>query len=234
MPRWLLPRFWVPAALLLLAWPVVAQTPLPPTGVADANAPPIARSLESLATLLMRVESSKTLFPTAALANAGRARQAVSRLQALSIKWPAQSPADYRTSLDRQVRALAAVLDGADTARRAAVLEALAEDLETKLEHCIKSGGKLGGSVTVRVRTVGGGREVRNWQIFYLPKVLEATGGAPDRFPQLSSPTSEILVPGRYVVWPQDPTSGRVGARAVLKVGEGRSNLIFDLLVPAF
>jgi hypothetical protein len=158
----------------------------------------------------------------------------VSRLQALSVKWPAESPAAYRASLDRQVKTLTRVLADADLARRAAVLEALADDLETKLEHCTKSGGRLGGSITVRVRTVGAGREVGNWQVFYLPKVLEAAGGTADRFPQLSSPTSEVLVPGRYVVWPQDPETRRVGAKVVVKVGEGRSNLVLDLFVPAF
>ena len=75
---------------------------------------------------------------------------------------------------------------------------------------------------------------MRNWQVFYLPRVLEAvTGAAPDRFPQLSSPTRETLVPGRYVMWAKDPSSERAGEKAVVKVGEGKKELLLDLPVPA-
>jgi hypothetical protein len=111
---------------------------------------------------------------------------------------------------------------------------AVAEDLEIKLEHCAKSGGKLGGSVVVRVRTVQGGEESRSWQVFYMPRVFEAAANAsPDLFPQLSSPTEEMLVPGRYVMWVRDPATARVGERTVVKVGEGRKELLLDLPVPS-
>ena len=41
-----------------------------------------------------------------------------------------------------------------------------------------------------------------------MPKVLEAAENAsPDLFPQLSSPTEEALVPGRYVMWVRDPAT---------------------------
>ena len=106
-------------------------------------------------------------------------------------------------------------------------------DLEVKLEHCTRSGGKLGGSVVVNVRTVQGGQEIRNWQVFYLPKLFDAIGGTtPDRFPKLSSPTSETLVPGRYVMWVRDTNSDRSGDRTTVKVGEGKKELLLDLSVP--
>ena len=55
--------------------------------------------------------------------------------------------------------------------------------LETKLEHCNLSGGKLGGLVVVRVRTVAGAQESRRWQVFYMPRVFEAAANAsPDLF----------------------------------------------------
>ena len=41
-----------------------------------------------------------------------------------------------------------------NAATATAVLQSLADDLETKLEHCNQSGGKLGSSVVVRVRTL--------------------------------------------------------------------------------
>ena len=63
---------------------------------------------------------------------------------------------------------------------------------------------------------------------------LEASGvTAADRFPKLSSPTLETLVPGRYVMWAFDPTTNRTSDRTVIKVGEGRKELALDLTVPA-
>ena len=59
--------------------------------------------------------------------------------------------------------------------RSAPLLAAVADDLEAKLEHCQRSGGKLGGSVVVRVRTVQAGAEAGRWQVFYMPKILEVS-----------------------------------------------------------
>jgi hypothetical protein len=67
-----------------------------------------------------------------------------------------------------------------------------------------------------------------------MPRIFEAAGSAsPDLFPQLSSPTEETLVPGRYVMWVRDPATSRVGERTVVKVGEGKKELLLDLPVPA-
>ena len=130
--------------------------------------------------------------------------------------------------------ALESALKAGDVQGLAATVEAVAEDLETKLEHCTKSGGRLGGSVTVRVRTLQGGAESKSWQVFYMPRIFEAaTNATPDLFPQLSSPTEETLVPGRYVMWVRDPATARLGERTVVKVGEGRTELLLDLSVPA-
>jgi len=132
------------------------------------------------------------------------------------------------------VRALEGALSGGDVPTLVATMESVAEDLEVKLDHCNQSGGKLGGSVNVRVRTVTGAAEIASWQVFYLPRVFEAAANvSPDVFPQLSSPTEETLVPGRYVMWARDPASSRVGERTVVKVGEGKKDLILDLPVPA-
>ena len=62
---------------------------------------------------------------------------------------------------------------------------------------------------------------------------LAASNASPDLFPQLSSPTNETLVPGRYVMWARDPATARLGERTVVKVGEGKKELLLDLPVPA-
>jgi hypothetical protein len=190
--------------------------------------PPVRESLQALDAIVARIDPASV--PTRVAHE--RARSALRELLALSVKWPAQSPEDYRRNLAVMVRTLeAAVAQGG--ASLAVPLGAVAEDLEAKLEHCRKSGGKLGGSVTVRVRTVQGAEEAKSWQVLYLPKILELSEtAAPDRFPQLSSPTEEILVPGRYVMWLRHPVTGTMSDRTVVKVGEGRKELLLDLSVP--
>lgn len=226
---------WLAAAHLATAQAV--QPRQPALDASGSEPPPVAKSLDALDVLLSRYVATRSIDRPGVGPPVGpvteRAQAALARLRGLSANWPAQSPVDYRTNLDRTVRRLQPLLEGKDQTKAAEALEALAEDLEAKLEHCLKSGGKLGGSVTVRVRTVRGGQEVPNWQVFYLPRVLETLGDATaDRFPQLSSPTHERLVPGRYVMWSAEPTSGRLSTKTIVKVGEGRRDLTLDLVVP--
>ena len=197
---------------------------------APSQSPQVKASLARLATVLARIP------PASAPVRTGlqRTNEALSQLQTLSNKWPAESPDDYRDNLAEYLAALEAAVKAGNAGQLAATLEAVADDLEIKLEHCLKSGGGLGGSVSVRVRTLQGGTESRNWQVFYMPKVFEAARNAsPNLFPQLSSPTNETLVPGRYVMWVRDPATDRLGERTVVKVGEGRRELLLDLPVPA-
>jgi Ankyrin repeats (many copies) len=194
------------------------------------QSPQVKASLATLSAALAHI-------PPAALsvrAAQRRASAALSQLQMLAVKWPAESPDDYRDNLSGDAMALDAALKVGTAESLAATLQAIAEDLEVKLEHCNLSGGKLGGSVVVRVRTVAGAQEKGSWQVFYMPRVFEAaTNASPDLFPQLSSPTVETLVPGRYVMWVRDPATSRLGERTIVKVGEGKKELMLDLPVPA-
>jgi hypothetical protein len=201
-----------------------------PSAGALPRAPQVSASLRALTSVLGRIPPASAPLRTAQQ----RANAALSRLLALSAKWPAESPDDYRDNLARHVTTIEEALKAGDVDTLAAMLRETAEDLEVKLEHCNMSGGRLGGSVTVRVRTVQGTAESRSWQVFYMPRIFEAAANAsPDLFPQLSSPTEEVLVPGRYVMWVRDPASGRLGERTIVKVGEGRKELLLDLPVPS-
>ena len=194
-----------------------------------AQSPQVRASLRTLAGVLQRVPPASAPVREAQR----RANTALSQLQQLSAKWPAESPDDYRDNLAGDIAAVEGALSSGNVDNLAAALLSLAEDLEIKLEHCTRSGGRLGGSVVVRVRTLQGGEERRSWQVFYMPRIFEAAGSAsPDLFPQLSSPTEETLVPGRYVMWVRDPATARVGERTVVKVGEGKKELLLDLPVP--
>jgi len=201
-----------------------------PRATLPPRSPQVTASLATLATVLGRIPPASAPVQTAQR----RANAALSRLQALSTKWPAESPDDYRDNLAGYIAALEAALKAGNAETLAATVDAVAEDLEVKLEHCTLSGGRLGGSVVVRVRTLQGAAESRSWQVFYMPRVFEAASNAsPDLFPQLSSPTEETLVPGRYVMWVRDPATARLGERTVVKVGEGKKALLLDLPVPA-
>ena len=195
-----------------------------------AQSPQVRASLRTLAGVLERIPPASAPVRTAQR----RANAALSQLQALSAqvagriarRLPRQPCGRHRGPRERP--------EPGNVDSLAAALQSLAEDLEIKLEHCTMSGGRLGGSVVVRVRTLQGGEERKSWQVFYMPRVFEAAGNAsPDLFPQLSSPTEETLVPGRYVMWVRDPATARVGERTVVKVGEGKKELLLDLPVPA-
>lgn len=201
-----------------------------PRRIAPAAPPQVKASLETLAAVLARIPPASDRIRMVQQ----RANAALSQLRTLSARWPAESPDDYRNNLSGEVKALESALKAGNVDTLAATTQSVAEDLEIKLEHCNRSGGKLGGSVTVRVRTLHGADEIKSWQVFYMPRVFEAAANAsPDLFPQLSSPTEEILVPGRYVMWVRDPVTARVGERTVVKVGEGKKELVLDLPVPA-
>jgi hypothetical protein len=202
----------------------------PPQPVARTSSPQVKASLQTFSTMIAKVPATST----AARAAKRRATAALTQLQALSTRWPAESPVDYRDNLAAQIKVLDAAFARGDTRALIATVSAIAEDLEVKLEHCIRSGGALGGSIAVRVRTLRGDAEIKSWQVFYMPRVFEAaTNASPDLFPQLSSPTEAVLVPGRYVMWARDPATGRLGERTIVKVGEGKKDLALDLPVPA-
>jgi ankyrin repeat protein len=217
----------------------------PATVAVLPEAPPVRDSLASIDELLEAIPERKLAFLGGASAAAARRRvaHALAELQELSTRWPAESPIEYRDNLDALVQLLDASLRGTTAGGPATrhkgspglqqTLELLADDLEDKLEHCLASGGKLGGLVRVRVRTLRGSDEVPNWQVLYMPRIFELSETArPDVFPRFTSPSEETLPPGRYLVWLRDPASDVTGPRTIVRVGEGLSELLLDLPVP--
>lgn len=202
-------------------WPggAAAQTPVP--SVRD-----------SLARLGSQLDAIESETPAVAAART-RAQRVLAELTQLSTAWPAESPDAYRRSLATLVDALAQAAGAAEAETRATVIDALADDLEVKLGHCQASGGRLGGSVRVDVRTRDARHEARDWQVLYLPRILALSPTAtPMVFPQLSSPTDTLVVPGRYVLWARNPFTGQTGERLTVSVGGGRTALAVELPVP--
>jgi len=142
-------------------------------------------------------------------------------------------PPEYATSLRLSLRLLDFALKSEQEGPAFSALQAAADDLHIKAEHCRKSGVGLGGMVTVMVRTRNGDREQRNLQVLYMPKMMEVVKDAqPDQFPKFSSPTSHVLPPGRYLMWTREPQSNMLGARTIVRIGDGSKTAEWDLPVP--
>lgn len=202
-----------------------------------APAPPIPESLQRMADVLGTgdgpIPERFATWPQDLRLARARAAHALGGLLGLSRGWPPTTPAPYRRQLATMADAVEEAAGDPTNTRFGLIIEPLADDLDTKLAHCVANGGRLGGLVTVRVRTVRGRREQRDWQVMTLPRIFDGAPSAVARpFPELSSPTSEQLVPGRYLLWARDPVHGRVSDRLVVVVG-GRPSLTVDLPVPA-
>jgi len=142
-------------------------------------------------------------------------------------------PPEYSTSLHLSLRLLDLALKSEQEGPAFSALQAAADDLHIKAEHCRKSGVGLGGMVSVVIRTRNGDREQRNLQVLYMPKLMEAVKDAqPDQFPKFSSPTSHVLAPGRYLMWTREPQSNMMGARTIVRIGDGNKTAEWDLPVP--
>jgi hypothetical protein len=138
---------------------------------------------------------------------------------------PAMISEEYLDAL----RHAAAVLNGPLT--REAVDDVL-EELRTKVEHCRALGIGMGGTVLLKVHTRRGPAQVGDLRVMYLLKFYEHVKGAsPIRFARLSTPTEEHVPPGRYVVWAEDPATGRTSERVLVRLA-GRTEFDVDLLVP--
>lgn len=142
-------------------------------------------------------------------------------------------PPEYATSLRMSQRLLDLALKSEQEGPAFSALQAAADDLHIKAEHCRKSGVGLGGMVTVVIHTRKGDREQRNLQVLYIPKMMEVVKDVqPDQFPKFSSPTSHVLPPGRYLMWTREPESNMLGARTIVRIGDGSKTVEWDLPVP--
>jgi hypothetical protein len=92
-------------------------------------------------------------------------------------------------------------------------LSAALDDLYLKVEACQLNHGKAVGSVAVTVHTKKSGREVANWRVMYIAKILRLYPHASwTDFPQLSSPTKWELAPGNYLMRTENPETGETSS----------------------
>lgn len=163
-----------------------------------------------------------------------RASGAHADLEARAARWRQTSttPVEYGQSLTRDAMILKSGLKARDPAVVKRILQTVADDLEAKIEDCERKGAALSTIIKLRVRTIRSGREVNNFQVLYLPKIMEvALDAQPDIFPGFSSPTADNLAPGRYLFWARDPQTGKTSERMPVRVGGGMSEIVLDLPV---
>ena len=148
---------------------------------------------------------------------------------------PAETNA-FRQSFAYDVAvARAAAADG-DTARVLRVLQAINDDVVEKADHCALSPSGMATSVRVSVRTLTDGKESPNWEVLYMPKIMEFARDASSAtmpFRVFSSPAVDDLAPGRYVVWARRPgPNGMESTKTTIRVGGGVTTMNQDIAVP--
>lgn len=191
-------------------------------------APPVATSLRSLVALLEGVTATSMQARSAK----PRAITAVNTLLSVAGSVSVQASMAYRAQLAKTVRLVEQALTSADQASLDRTIQALADDLEIKVEHSRMSGGRLGGAVAVHVRTLRAAEELADVEVFCLSALSEAGGIPPDRLSRVDGVSKTVLVPGRYLIWVGDPAADATGDPLPIKVGEGRRELHLDLLAP--
>ena len=198
---------------------------------ANAVAAGQSHAFSTLATVLARVPPASDSVrngPAPREYGAGAASSA-------SANWPAESPDDYRDNLAGAVAALEAALKAGEvrrSGRNGAGRRRRSRDQARTLHEERRKIGRVGHRSGADA--AGGRREQELAGVLHAEECSRPPSNAtPDLFPQLSSPTEEALVPGRYVMWVRDPATARLGERTVVKVGEGRKELLLELPVPA-
>ena len=130
-------------------------------------------------------------------------------LQEATEAWKPASVDDgrpMRVAIERMVLAMRGAPN--DAARRD-LLPPIENDLEDKVAYCRKHGLSSTSRVTV-VTKRGAVAEVSGLEVLFLEKFLENDPRAvPRQFRGFSSPATDELVPGRYVIWAREPAPSR-------------------------
>lgn len=151
-----------------------------------------------------------------------------------ALRWllAARIPEQVPVSLVRGLRADFAVLRSPGSPAKSK--EIAVDDLILKGTFCRNSPEGLGASVTISVQTLLKEAEKKGWEVVYKTAV-EAQSDAipPTAFPLPSSPTSERLTAGRFVVWARDPNRNDLrGSQRELVIRGDQAKMDFVVYVP--
>jgi hypothetical protein len=136
-----------------------------------------------------------------------------------STGWSNVDPV-YGASLNDLLDALLDAARDRDMARACDTLRLVVQDLHVKRVDCRKLGHSRT-NIPVRIRTVRGADEVKNWEVYtrWLPAGDRFTT-VPKRLRDLSSPAEgSVPVPGEFEIFAKDPVSGAMTEPARVSIG---------------
>jgi hypothetical protein len=88
-------------------------------------------------------------------------------------------------------------------------------------------------SIEVIVHTKKKGKEVGDYQIWYVKEAYENEPARYQTFDRFSSPASRKIPPGKYVMWTQATDGSKaLGDRTPKEFGDGQSAVETDLTAP--
>ena len=230
--------------LTLTAASVHAQNP-PPRPVTGASSYSIARidATKAPASLLLFDSMDAAMAQLASLASTNDSAAALAANIKKKTNWlrgrwqnAKSDPLAFRQSFAYDVAVARAAAEDGDATRVVGVLRTINDDIVEKADHCALSPSGMATPVRVSVRTLFDGKVSPNWEVLYMPKIMEFAAdptSAAMPFRVFSSPAVDDLAPGRYVVWARRPgPNGVESARTTIRVGGGVAELQQDIAVP--
>ncbi|HEY4303429.1 MAG TPA: hypothetical protein VGM82_03120 [Gemmatimonadaceae bacterium] len=235
-------KLWIVVCVLSVGTARAQQKNPPPTRpsgyaiakIDAATAPASLKLFDAMDAAISRLSTTAGLSDTA-VALVANIRKKTNWLRGRWQNAPTD-PLAFRQSFAYDVAVARAAADDRNADRALHVLSAINDDIVEKADHCAKSASGMATPVRVSIRTVADGKESSNWQVFYLPKIMEfaaAGSSAAMQFKVFSSPAIDDLAPGRYVVWAKRPgASGAESEHTTIRVGGGATELKQDIAVP--
>lgn len=114
------------------------------------------------------------------------------------LRQPTPAPSEYLDSLDRDLSACAFAATVTDQAKSQSILDAVLDDVKIKADDCLTFG--MGRLVPVQVSTLRGSAPENGWAVFYKWSPSSQFDTEEMRIPQLTSPASKALPPGKYSI----------------------------------
>lgn len=141
-------------------------------------------------------------------------------------------PEDYAESLKGLSEALSRVVRDKEVPKQEKVVicEAVEKDLAIKVMFAKSEPSAPFKNISLEAKTTDGNKEISGCEVWYVQRAWEGTEQKHRRFPKVSSPTSQDLPPGWYLMWTSQ--GGREGKQKPVTVEKDSAQQGVDLPVP--
>jgi hypothetical protein len=145
-------------------------------------------------------------------------------------------PMKYRKSLDFNLTTLQRISDSKSKLspeKKLELAKSVIADFAIKEAFATKNPDTPFADVNFIARTPGAVNMVSGFEIWYVSKGLEDDASSHQRFDRLSSPTTQAIPPGGYMMWSYDSTKKVSGDKRPIDVGaDGKTDKTIDLPIP--